>query len=161
MPVSAPDRALLEQRARRLAAPLNVGNGASDRTFLQFTLHSERCAVDALLVCGTFRLTDFVPLPGAGAEVVGVTLWRGAILRIVDLERVLGGSRTGLDDRAMVIAVGESAPSLGLLVNALSSVGPLTEPEHRGARDQRPFIRSITADAVQILDGSALLRTYG
>jgi chemotaxis signal transduction protein len=160
---SPPDRALLELRARRLAAPLRSTEAASDRVFLEFTLHNERCALEALLVCGTFRFTDFAPLPGAGAEVVGVTLWRGIVLRILDLARVLGGSRSGLDDRAMVIAVGETAPRFGLLVSSLASVAPivLVEDHVRTASRERRFVRHVTADAVQVLDGRALLSTFG
>ncbi|HVT38362.1 MAG TPA: chemotaxis protein CheW [Gemmatimonadaceae bacterium] len=160
---STPDRALLELRARRLAAPLRGTAGATDRVFLEFTLHSERCALEAQLVCGTFRFTDFTPLPGAGAEVVGVTLWRGAVLRILDLASVLGGSRAGLDDRAMVIAVGEIAPRFGLLVSSLASVAPIVLGEDlaRIASRERRFVRHVTADAVQVLDGRALLSTFG
>jgi chemotaxis signal transduction protein len=163
MPASPPDKALLDLRARRLATPLRSADAGSDRVFLEFTLHNERCALEALLVCGTFRFTDFAPLPGAGAEVVGVTLWRGAVLRILDLASVLGGSRTGLDDRAMVIAVGEAAPRFGLLVSSLASVAPLTlvDDRARTASRERRFVRHVTADAVQVLDGRALLSTFG
>jgi chemotaxis signal transduction protein len=163
MHTSPPDRPLLEARARRLAEPVSAGSDAGHLDYLQFTLHGERCAVEAKLVCGTLRLTDFVPLPGAAAEVLGVTLWRGMLVRILDLARILGHSRTGLDDRAMVVALGAPVPSVGLLVSTLSSVGRLP-PATAGNGIARPaggFVQHVTADAVQVLDGHALLSTFG
>lgn len=163
VPADAPDRALLEQRARRLAAPVRVTSDASRQLYLAFTLHGERFAVEATLVCGAFRFVDFAPLPGAGAEVVGVTLWRGSFLRIVDLARILGGSRAGLDDRAMVVALGVAAPRCGLLVSELASVGPLSVADGSATltRAEGEFVQHVTADAVQILDGHTLISTFG
>jgi purine-binding chemotaxis protein CheW len=163
MNTSPPDRALLETRARRLAEPVSAESDASHLDYLLFTLHGERCALEARLVCGTLRLTDFVPLPGSGIEVIGVTLWRGTLLRILDLARILGHSRTGLDDRAMVVAMGAPVPSLGLLVSTLSSVGrlPPAANANGGPQPEGSFVQHVTADAVQVLDGHALLSTFG
>lgn len=157
------DVALLAARAKRLAAPLAADSAAVAELYLEFTLLGERYAIEAALVSGTFRFTAYVPLPGAAREVVGVSLWRGTFLRVLDLERMLGGARAGLDDRAMVVAVGERAARFGLLVSALLGVGPLpvaASPD-RERQQMRPFVRHVTADAVQVLDGRELIRTFG
>lgn len=161
MPADAVDFALLDARAKRLAAPAHVDLQSRSEAYLSFLSHGERFALQAALVCGAFRYTEFAPLPGFSPEVLGVTIWRGSFLRVLDLQRIVDVVRPGLDDRAMIVAVGEHGPSFGLLVSSLIAVGPL--PEREGAlpeREQRRMVRRVTADAVQILDGAQMIRTY-
>lgn len=160
MPADAVNVTLLEARARRLAVAAHVDLRSQSEAYLIFYSHGERYALPAALACGAFRYREFAPLPGFSTEVLGVTIWRGSFLRVLDLQRIIGIVRPGLDDRAMVIAVGEHRPSFGLLVSSLIGVGPLPAREVLHEREHRHLVRYVTPDAVQVLDGAQLIRTY-
>jgi chemotaxis signal transduction protein len=162
-PSEAAAREILVERARQLARPLRAFLETTGEPVLRFALGSERFALTARFVFGTFRLHDFAPLPGAPSEIVGVAVWRGALLRVLDPRVILGLDRQGLDDRAHVIALGETAARIGLLVKSLDGVELLTgvtTPQHV-EHGPRRFITHITADALQMVDAAALLRTFG
>jgi chemotaxis signal transduction protein len=154
------NREILDARARRLATPLRSATGIGT-PWLEFALGRERHAVEATLVCGTFRLVEFVPLPGAGPSVVGMSLWRGAFLRVLDLHRLLGGIATGLDDRAMVVALGYGAAKFGVLVGDLAGVRAVPADAILPLEPPAQFVTGVTPDAVHLLDGAALIRTFG
>jgi chemotaxis signal transduction protein len=155
------DHDLLAQRARRLAARADPADDGARQAGFGFRIGVEEYAVDPVLVCGAFRLLDLAPLPGAAPEVVGVAVWRGVFLRIVDLQVILGAARSGLDDRAMVVALGERAPRLGLLATGLSGMVSLDTASASSDHRSGTLIWHVTANAVQLLDAAELIRTFG
>jgi chemotaxis signal transduction protein len=160
-----PDAAalVLEARARKLARPSAPASPeAAGLALATFVVGNEIYAAEARGVRGVFRLTDLAPLPGAGVIVAGVTVWRGELLLVLDLSRVLGLGTTGLDDRAWVVAIGDERRSRGLLAGALKGVISVAEADvKRPKADQSwpatPYLRGVTSDATQVLDAGALL----
>jgi len=154
---------VLESRARHLAQPLQRNTAARlGVEMLVFSVGRERYAVESRFIFAVVQLADLVPLPGALAPVVGVTRWRGDVLTVLDLRRVVGGLPGALDDLGRVIIMGESAPDFGVLADILDGlviVDPATlHPLRRDRMVEIPgLIRGVTSDAVHALDAAVLI----
>jgi purine-binding chemotaxis protein CheW len=158
-------RALLEERARVLARP--VERRAVSGTFeaVSFVLADERYAVESRFVVEVFPLADLALLPGAKAPVLGVTAWRGGLLTVLDLRPLLGISTTALNDLGRVIVIGEARASFGILVDRVQEIVSLRLSEiHEppdGVAVRREYLRGVTGGALLVLDAGALLRLCG
>ena len=154
---------ILEERARRLAIRLGANVSATFGVeMLAFTVGRERYAVESRFVFAVVHLADLVPLPGAGAPVVGLTRWRGDVLTVLDLRRVVGGAPRALDDLGRVIVMGGKVPEFGVLADVLDglvSIDPSAlHPLREGRVVEIPgLIRGVTSDAVHVLDAAALI----
>lgn len=164
--VEADPRALLESRARALAqAPADQEAAAAEQLrLLTFSLGGERYAVELRYVVEVFRLPMLSPLPGAPAPVFGLTAWRGELLTLLDLRRILGLPSERLDDLRIALVLGERAAPFGVLADVVDEVlvlDPRTvRPVPEGAATQREYIRGVTADAVLVLDAARLLERH-
>jgi purine-binding chemotaxis protein CheW len=154
---------VLESRARHLAQPLQgtTATGAGVE-MLVFSVGRERYAVESRFIFAVVQLADLVPLPGALAPVVGVTRWRGDVLTVLDLRRVVGGVPGALDDLGRLIVMGETAPEFGVLadvLDGLSIVDPAAlHPLRRDRVVEIPgLVRGVTSDAVHALDAAVLI----
>jgi purine-binding chemotaxis protein CheW len=155
---------LLEERARHLARPLKQQPAGAALEVIAFTLAGELYAIEARYVVAVSPLLHLSALPGAEPPLHGVTGWRGELLTVLDLRRVLGLSVAALDDLNQVLVLGEARAAFGLLVNAvqvlasvpLSSIHPLPE----GRTMARPYLRGMTSEAMLLLDAKALLREW-
>lgn len=163
--VTSPERArqVLEERARRLARP--AATDVADLVeLLFFELANEVYGVESRSVMAVFRLVDLTPLPGATAPTFGVTTWRGELLTILDLRRVLGISVASLNDLTTVVVLGEARPAFGILVDNVRNLASIPRSSVRkppdGVAGNREFIRGITGDAAVVLDAGTLLRRY-
>jgi purine-binding chemotaxis protein CheW len=142
---------ILEARARQLARPADRGAGAAVGVeMLGFTIGRERYAVESRFVFAVVQLSDLVPLPGARAPVVGLTRWRGDVLTVLDLRRVVGGVPGALDDLGRVIVLGQSSPEFGVLADILDGL-LMIDPT-----SVHP-LRADTSNAVHVLDASVLI----
>lgn len=158
-------RQVLESRARALARPAEEPGGREQLELITFSLGGERYAIELRYVVEVFRLTNLSQLPGAAAPVFGVTAWRGELLTILDLRRLLGVPGEGLDDLRIAVVLGDRRAPLAVLADAgedllvvdRHAVGPAPE----GVAVNRDYVRGITADAVVLLDAERLLQTYG
>ena len=154
------ERAILEARARTLARARPAEVEAERRALLTFNQGSERYALDARSVQGVFRLRHLTPLPGAPPELAGVTSWRGHLLTVLDLARVLGLERSGLDDRVWVVVAAASGNRFGLLAGELGDFVRVPESSIQGREEGgSPFAVGTTRDAVLVLDAERLAGT--
>jgi purine-binding chemotaxis protein CheW len=155
-------RAILIERARRLAQPLQRAEPEHDaRVVATFRLAGERYAVEVRFVREIGRLVDLTPIPGAPEHLFGLTNLRGEILAVFDLRRFFGLSRGGLTDLSRIIVLGEERNELGLLADEAHEVVPLREEEildPPSAGTSRELVRGVTKDALILLDGAAVLR---
>lgn len=157
-------RAVLEERARVLARP--VERAAAGGTFeaVSFRLADERFAVESRFVIEVFPLSALALLPGATPPVFGVTAWRGRLLTVLDLRPLLGISSAALNDLGRVIAIGETRAAFGFLVDGVDEIVSLREAEVRAPPDgvaaRRDYVRGVTGDALVVLDGGRLLRLH-
>jgi len=150
-------RAVLEARARALA---RVSAVEADETLevLEFAVLDEAYALPTDHVQGVGRLRELVPLPDAPAAVAGAALWRGALLPVLDLRRLLGSEPAGLGDSAWLIVLGVDGAELGLLTQTPRRIARVQPPADAGQR-AGDLVLGVTADAVQLLNARALLST--
>jgi purine-binding chemotaxis protein CheW len=151
-------RRILEERARALARRPEEPPAEEGIEVVRFAAGGERYALEARLVAAVFRLGELTPLPGAPAPVAGVTAWRGELLTLHDL-RPPGTARPAAGLR--VVAMGDPDPLLGFLADEVEHVSTLLPaglgpPPEAGAVP----LRGVTEDAVLVVDGEALMRTY-
>jgi purine-binding chemotaxis protein CheW len=154
---------ILEDRARRLARPAASETAAAFGVeMLAFSVGRERYAVESRFVFAVVQLADLVPLPGARAPVVGLTRWRGDVLTVLDLRRVVGGAPGALDDLGRVIAMGVTSPEFGVLADILDGLLVVDPSSLHPLRSERNveipgLIRGVTSDAVHVLDAAVLI----
>jgi purine-binding chemotaxis protein CheW len=164
--VTSPSRdpaTILDERARRLARKSVAANAPEFGVdVVSFSVARERFAIESRFVFAVFHLSELVPLPGARAPVVGVTRWRGDVLTVLDLRRVVGGTGRALDDLARVVVVGASSPAFGVLadtVDDIVSIDPtmlFTLPVDR-VPEIPGVLRGITANGIHLLDAAVLI----
>lgn len=154
---------ILEERARHLAKrPATANAPTFGVDVVSFSVARERFAIESRFVFAVFHLHELVPLPGARAPVVGVTRWRGDVLTVLDLRRVLGGTGRALDDLARVVVVGASNAAFGVLadtVDDLVSIDPtklFTLPVDR-VPEIPGVLRGVTAEGIHFLDAAVLI----
>src|SRR3546814_7219980 len=114
-----------------------------------------RCA----LVTGV--QTCALPISGAPNFVVGVTNLRCGVLVVFDLRKILGIPAPGLTDLSRVIVHGRERAEFGILADAVHEVRIISAADLLAPADSvgpdRRYLRGITADALVMIDGSALL----
>ena len=154
-------RAILDARARKLAArPPQV---ARDQLSLAvFQLAGERYAIELGWIHEVARLTDYTPVPGVPDHVVGLTSLRGEIIAVIDLRRLFGLAISGLGDQSRLVVIGDRHAEFGILVDSALGTATLTAADVLAtpagvAPTARACVRGVTADAMIILDGQALL----
>jgi purine-binding chemotaxis protein CheW len=161
------DREILEERARKLARPAgaNVDKPSAFAVdMLTFRVGGQRFAIESRYSFAVFKLFELVPLPGAHRPVVGLTRWRGDVLTLLDLRRMVGVSSGALDDLGRVIVVGDAAPEFGMLADSIDDIVPIDPStlypiatEHRGEDDRATLISGVTTDAIHVIDTAALI----
>jgi purine-binding chemotaxis protein CheW len=156
---TAEERYVLEARARALArAP---AADAADETLavVVFSLARERYALELSCLLHVFALRDLAFLPGAEPPLIGVTAWRGELIRVLDLTQILDVPQGGPTDRGQVLVLGGDDARFAILADSILDMTSLEKPALTVVAE-RGFIRGITADAVALLDGSELIRTF-
>ncbi|MGH7449044.1 MAG: chemotaxis protein CheW [Longimicrobiales bacterium] len=153
-------RALLDLRARRLAEPEHPRPEGTIDT-ITFRLAGETYAIGAEDVSGVFPLSALTPVPGASDPVLGITEWRGDLLTILDLRRLLGLPLKDLNDLSMVVVLGSGRPVFGVLADTLIGLASvvmtdLYRPEG-GAAATTSHVRGLTQDAIIVLNAESLL----
>lgn len=155
-------RALLDERARRLArAPTSAERGET-LELLAFALGGERYAIEARHVREVVRLQDLTPVPGAGRFVLGVTNLRGEVLCVADLRTFLGVPARGLSDLSRILVLGAEAAEFGVLADEVHEIRKLPQREILAPPETLPgidreYLLGVTETALIVLDGAALL----
>jgi purine-binding chemotaxis protein CheW len=155
--MSGDEQALLEARARALARRKRRRADAIVEIVI-FSLARATYAIELKHLRQVFPLVHLALLPGAQPPLVGVTAWRGELIRVLDLTRILDVPQGGPTDRNRVLVLGDGRAAFALLVDRILDVKELPEKQltPSGAR----FVRGATADAVALLDGEDLIRTF-
>ncbi len=155
------ERDLLLRRARILARPL-VEEAGDGLELVTFTRGRETFAMECRAVLAVFRLAELSPLPGAEPPVVGLTVWRGDLLTVLDLAGVLDASGQSETTRQFVLVVGAGRGALGVLADVAPErlILPVAEVRTRGVdeRGRAELVRGMTAGGLQLLDDQQLAR---
>ncbi len=159
-----PERArlILDERARCLAlAPAQPRQSQSSAAVV-FTRARGRFAIETQFVREVFHPGETMPVPGAPAFVHGVANFRGELLVLVDLCRVLGLGEPDAGPARDALVLGEDEVAFGIIADevlAVTSIAADALPDLRSAHGAMPaqVVRGITVDGLVMLDGAALL----
>ena len=157
-------RAVLEERARNLArVPPQAAKAGAILEVVLFDLAGERYAVETNCVREIVPRREIAPLPGAPNVLAGIANLRGQILAVFDLRPILGIRTPDGAESARVIVLGRDRVEFGILADVVHEVATLRidvlKPSPGSvAEGVRSLLRGVTADALILLDGAALLR---
>jgi len=153
---------VLSERARVLARPLpSASNAAARLELLQFQLGAERYAIETRYVHQVRRPGECTRVPGAPAQLRGVTNLAGEITAVFDLRELLETGRAPASERARWLVLGEAAVELCLWVDAVDELyeldaQSLLEPASKSGGGHA-WLLGLTADARCVLDARLLL----
>lgn len=156
------EAALLEERARALARPLERHTQAGPLLELvHFRSGEQDYALETRFVLEVLRSPEqLVPLPGAPELLRGLTLLHGEVLAVVELAPLFG--RTAPATHGPVLVVGPGRPELGLRADVVEEVRILARdtllapPSALGARE-RTLVSGISREGIIVLEAEALL----
>jgi purine-binding chemotaxis protein CheW len=155
-------RAILDSRAREMARRPGADDAAATIDAVIFTLDRERYAIETRHVLEILRFTAFTPVPRAPDFLTGLTNRRGEILAVVDLRRFFNIDSRSLSDLARVLVLGAKEAAFGVLADTVDDVRGIRldaiQPAPRTVNGiGREYLKGVTADALIVLDGDALL----
>lgn len=162
----SPERArdVLEARARALAHPAAAAREDGGLEVVVFTLGNEEYALESRFVFEVFRPVAVARLPGAEPPVVGVTAWRGELLRVLDLVPLLDLQQVPSGLPRLVVVLGDDRPAFGFLADTMMDITRLEtrdiRPSPQAPGVGREILRGMTSVGASVLDAAALLRRY-
>ena len=148
-------RAVLEERARALAAPPPAPAAEDELALVTFEVGGETYAVETRWVVEVARLERWTPLPGAAPPLFALTAWRGELLALCDLRAMLGMAPAPPGE--WMVVLGARGPELALPADRPGSFRAVAAGEVREGGGARGCVRGLLADAVVVLDGAGLL----
>ncbi len=160
--MSSEARRILDERAARLARPIEAGSQDGALDFIILSMGGGRYGIEVRFTLEVVREPILAPIPNAPDIVAGVVNWRGTILPVFDLRRLFGLAR---DDQpgTTVTVIGDGAAEFG--IQSREDVGKVSlHPQEIRADVTATFgidpslVRGVTAQAVVILDAAALLK---
>lgn len=143
---------VLEARARLLAAvPAAAEQHGTE--YVRFRRGENLYLVELPLVAGVFRPDAVSRLPGGAEPTAGLTVWRGELLLIAEVGAPVSGNVP------VVIVLG--AGVVGVAADSVDGVETTDDRAMRPASgNEGSWIRSVTRQAVSVVDAEALLRTF-
>lgn len=150
---------IFAQRAHGLAAVQQDESRSSRLDLIAFEVGSQRVAIESRYIHAVVPNAEPTPVPGAPGILAGVINFRGGILPVFRLERLLGAGDAPRGGTTIVL--GEHRPEFAFFAHAIEEVAELSPGElHRvpwqGANDA-PAALGISEGALNVLDGRALL----
>ncbi len=127
-----------------------------------FSIADERYAVETRYVRRVVKPDACTPVPGTPSALRGLINVHGEVLAVFDLPTALGVGRGAACDGTFVVVLGVSRDELGVAADAVHEVrslrgGELLDPPGALEGVGRSLLLGITADALLVLDGGALL----
>jgi purine-binding chemotaxis protein CheW len=154
---------ILRARARALACPAQSAN--ADRTsleVLEFSLASERYALETRHVQEVYPLKNLTALPCTPPFVRGIVNVRGRVTAVIDIKKFFDLPDQGLTDLHRVILVRGGDLEFGILADAIVGVRqvPLDGlqallPTLTGIRAE--YLKGVTAERLVVLDLDRIL----
>jgi purine-binding chemotaxis protein CheW len=156
--------AILDERARLLAASPGPEQETSLSEFVIFRLGKARYGLESRYVQAVFRLGALVPVPGTPDAFLGITNLRGILLPVVDLRVLFDLPRGRAVEAHRLIVLRRDGPEIGVIAEsvdelALLQVDALAESPADLA--QPSCVRSVTPDRVILLHAGSLLDEPG
>lgn len=136
VPIDEGASAVLEARARELAAPVDRAVDPGEM-HLVLRVGGGRLSVPARRASHVGALAALTPVPGAPTAVRGIAAVLGRLVPVVDLAALLGVERAARRGLERIVVVERDQRPLGLLVEAVEDLVPLEDsvPEHGAGAD--------------------------
>jgi purine-binding chemotaxis protein CheW len=156
---------ILRDRAKTLAKPLKETTQPTEMVeLLVFTLAGERFGIETAHVLEAISLRELIPVPCTPSFVLGVINYRGRILTVLDLRRVLNLPGEDMAAGSKVIAVEAGDGTFGIAADTIA--GTLSVPAHKVAPPPEALTglrlaltSGMTEELMTVLDLDALART--
>ena len=156
-------KTVLHARASALAQARDEDEVEGDvLELLEFSLGSERYAIDSSAVNEVYALKEITPVPGTPPFILGVVGVRGRIVSVVDLGRLFDSPPrdTALFTKAIVLK--SNTMEFAVLADEVPGLcrTPVADlqaslPTLTGTR--KKYLRGVTADRIAVLDAEMLL----
>jgi purine-binding chemotaxis protein CheW len=151
-------KAILDERAAFLAkAPAVAVKKANQLDVLEFVISGERFAVEAKFVREASKLFRLTPLPCTPDFVLGLINFRGQILPLLDLRKILELRERTAKTEIQVVVIQTSEASAGIAVDEIAGISSIPELELQSPKQlMRPSIvglfKGIRNDRLAVLD---------
>ncbi len=160
-PDAARLRAVLRQRAARLAARQREQEAEERLDVLAFWLGEEHCAMELTAVAEVLPFRRSTPVPGMRAEMLGVVNLRGQIRPVIDLVRLIGAKGGGAADAGHILFLRDKPNEIGVRVDRVDAVrrlpaGLLAQTGDAGGSLSSRFARGMAPDGLVLLDAQAV-----
>jgi purine-binding chemotaxis protein CheW len=160
---AAARKKVLRGRAVALAQAREHDEAESDLLeLLEFSLGSERYAIDSSAVKEVYALKEITPVPGTPAYILGVVAVRGRIVSVVDLGRLFGSPPRDAAMFTKAIVLKSASMEFAVLADEVSGMCriPVADlqaslPTLTGTR--KKYLRGVTSERVAVLDAQMVL----
>lgn len=156
---------ILTDRALALAKPLEDSTPSTEMIeLLVVSLGGERFGIETVYALEAISLRELIPVPCTPNFVLGVVNYRGRILAVLDLRRMLGLSGEGVTEGSKIVSVEAGGMTFGIVVDTVT--GTMSVLAHKVVPSPEAFTGlrlaltgRITDELITILDIDALART--
>ena len=90
--------------------------------WVRFSLADETYGIAAKQVHEVVRVGDVTPVPGAGAQILGIVNLRGIVVTVLDMRTLLGIAKVDIDESSRIIIADSAGQTVGLLVDSVAEV---------------------------------------
>jgi len=156
---------ILTDRALALAKPLKDSAPSMEEMIelLVVSIGGERFGIETLCAIEAISLRELIPVPCTPAFVLGIVNYRGRILAILDLRRILDLPGEGVMEGSKVVAVEAGGTTVGILVNTVVGtisvlVRKVAPPPEALTGLRLALTRGVTEEFITVLDLHALAR---
>ncbi len=156
-------RAILDQRAAQLAQSLAVQDQQENQLdVLEFLISREKFAIETRYIREASKLLVLTPLPCAPDFVLGLINFRGQILPLLDLSKILelkpGESKSDLQ----VVVVQTQLAQAGIAVDEILGISSIAETDLQSTRQLvssslAPLLRGLRGDRLAVLNIEAVM----
>lgn len=160
-PDAARLRAIMRQRARRLAERRHDGHEAPVIKVLGFRLGEEWCALELTAVAEVLPYRRCTPVPGMPSTLLGVVNLRGRIRPVLDLAAIIGSKRAAAAGEGYILFLRRDNGEIGVRVDQVEAVRALRpdlllRPGDADGGLSSRFARGIGEDGQLLLDAAAV-----
>ncbi len=156
-------RKALRERARQLAKePSREGFLEEGELYLEFSVGSERYAIEAACVREVYPLKRITPVPCTPSFVLGIVNLRGQIVSVIDIREILGIRDSSISDAAKVVVLFTQDLEAAIVIDDVLGIKTVsskdvTDDLSLTQTEGIEYISGVTRDRTVLLDVKRLL----
>lgn len=156
-----PAKEILKRRAEALATLPPKEPGAAIQT-VEFVLHPEHYAIETSYIREVLTLKDLTHIPGTPTFIMGVILFRGKILSVLNLKNLFGIREQGLTEFNKILVIGNKDMEFGIVSDKIChqrsfEIATISNKPMNFINNQIDFIKGIANDGTILLDAEKML----